>query len=121
MPSHESLRRVEAGIGLAVGALMTASPRRGLRVFGVPRRDVTGAAEFGWRLFGVRTVAIAVAALRGSEAARSAFLPVQIADQAVFAHGYRTGSVPRRASVLAMGTSAAIIALDLQARRCARS
>jgi len=116
-PGSEPLRQAEAAIALAVGALMTLASKPTLRVFGVAGRDVTGAAELGWRLFGVRTVAVAIAALEGSDEARSAFLPIQIADQAVFAHARRTGAVPPRASALAMLTSGAIIALDLAARR----
>ncbi len=31
-----------------------------------------------------------IAAIRGDERARAAFLPVQVLDQAVFAHAYRS-------------------------------
>lgn len=115
-PSSETLRRATAGIALAVGASAAASPRQMLRLFGIAPREVTGAAAFGWRLFGVRTLAIGGSALAGGEAARAAFLPVQIADQVVFAHALRTRSVPPRAAVLAMATSGVIIALDVAAR-----
>lgn len=116
----EDLRRATAGIALTVGAASALSPRAMLRLFGIAPREVTGAAAFGWRLFAVRTLFIGGAALSGDERARAAVLPVQIADQAVFAHAYRTRSVPRRAAVLAMATSGAIIVLDVLARRSAR-
>ena len=115
------MRRTEAIIALLVAAAATASPRLMLRVFGIAPREVTGAAALGWRLFGVRTAAIGAAALRGDERAQAVFLPVQIADQAVFAHALRTRAVPRRAAVMAMATSGVIVALDLAARRAERS
>ena len=87
-----------------------------LSLFGVESGEVTGAASFGWRLFGVRTVAISAAALAGSRVAREAFLPVQLADQLVFAHALRSRSVAPRTAGMAIATSAAIIALDLAAR-----
>jgi hypothetical protein len=68
----------------------------------------------------VRTAVIGAAALRGDERARAAFLPVQIADQAVFAHALRTRAVPPRAAVMAMAASGVIIALDLATRRAER-
>ncbi len=105
-----------ASIGLAVGGAAAASPETMLRLFGIDRREVTGAAAFGWRMFAVRTLVISLAAVRGSQAAREAFLPVQVLDQMVFAHAGRTGAIPRRAAAMAMGTSGAIIALDLTAR-----
>lgn len=108
-------RRAQAVLALAVGAAATASPVTLLRPFGL--RDVDGAAALGWRLFGVRTAGIAAASLRGSRTAQAAFLPVQLADQAVFAHALRTGAVPPRAAIMAMATSGVIIALDVAARR----
>ncbi len=114
----ERAARGMAAIGLTAAAGSGLAPRAFLRVFGIPGEDVTGAAAFGWRLFAVRTGYLSVMALRGDEAARAAFLPVQALDQAVFWQAYAAGSVPRRAAVLAAATSAAIIGLDL-ARRSA--
>ncbi len=115
--SGEALQRGFGAIGWSIGAFAALAPRAFLRVYGMRDRDITGTAEFGWRLFGVRNLVISTAALRGDASARAAFLPVQIADQAVFAHALVTGSVPRRSALLAMGTSGAIIALDVAARR----
>jgi hypothetical protein len=109
--------RTAASLAMAVGASSIASPRTMLRLFGIAPREVTGAAAFGWRMFGVRTAYVAAQAYRGDASARAAILPVQLADQAVFAHAFRTRSVPRRAAVLAMATSGALIALDLAGRR----
>jgi len=64
------MRRVEAFIALVVGVAATASPRRLLRVFGIARPEVTGAAALGWRLFGVRTAAIGAAGDHGLPAPR---------------------------------------------------
>ena len=101
-----------AAIGATVAAASAVAPVQFLRVFGIERREVTGAAVFGWRLFAVRTAYISGMALRGNETAREAFLPVQLLDQAVFWHAFARRSVPRRAAVLAAAASGAIIALD---------
>lgn len=111
--------RAMAAIGGGVSVAAAVSPRLMLRAFGIPAAEVTGAAAFGWRLFAVRTAYISALAARGDATAAAAFLPVQLGDQAVFWHAYARRSVPRRASVLAATTSAAIIALDLQRRRAA--
>lgn len=107
----EVLSRASGAIASSVGL----SPRLLLRAFGIAPNDMTGAAAFGWRLFGVRTLAVGASAYRGDEAARAAIPPVQIADQAVFAHALRTGAVPRRSAALAMAVSGVLIVLDLLA------
>jgi len=114
--SSEPLERAMAGIALAVASSALLSPRAMLGLFGIDKREVTGPAALGWRLFAVRTALIGGAAWGGSPAARAAFLPVQLADQAVFTHAALAGGVPRRAAALAAATSGAIIALDLLAR-----
>ena len=86
-------------------------------MFGIAPREVTGAAAFGWRLFAVRTGYLSALAWRGDETARAAFLPVQLLDQVVFWHVFAARSVPRRAALLAAGTSGAIVALDVRRRR----
>jgi hypothetical protein len=106
-----------AAIGLTAAAGSALAPKPFLRVFGIPAKDVTGAAVFGWRLFAVRTAYLSTMALRGDAAARAAFLPVQALDQAVFWHAFATRSVPRRAALLAAATSGAIVALDVYGRR----
>lgn len=109
--------RSASGLALAVGASASVAPRPLLRVFGVPADQVTPAAELGWRLFGIRTAVIAVAALRGAPLARRAILPVQVLDQAVFVHALTSGGVPRRTTLLAMATSGALILGSVVARR----
>lgn len=105
-----------AAIGGTVALGSAVAPKAFLRPFGIPAEDVTGAAEFGWRLFAVRTAYLSALAARGDEAARAAFLPVQVLDQVVFWHAFARRSVPRRAAVLAAAASGAIVALDLQRR-----
>jgi len=109
-----------AAIGLGVGIGAALSPAALAGLYGIPPREMTGAGAFGWRLFGVRTVYLSSLALNGDVSARRAFLPIQLLDQAVFAHAYATRSIPRRAAALAMATSGAIIGLDLIGRRPAR-
>lgn len=106
-----------AGIAGTVALAATVAPKTFLRAFGIPAEEVTGTAAFGWRLFAVRNAWFTVQTLRGDESAHSAFLPIQILDQAVFWHAYATGSVPRRAAVQAAVASGAVIALDLARRR----
>ena len=106
-----------AAIGGTVAVASALSPRAFLRVFGVDPDEVTGAAAFGWRLFAVRTAYLSALAARGNSTAESAFLPVQLLDQLVFWHAFATRSVPRRAALLAAGTSGVIIGLDLLRRR----
>ncbi len=108
-----------ATIGGAVATASAISPKTFLSLFGVERRDVTGAAAFGWRLFAVRTAYLSARAWRGDASARDAFLPVQLLDQAVFWHAFATHSVPRRAALMAAGASGAIIALDIVRRTSA--
>ena len=109
-----------AGIGATVAVGAGVAPRSFLRLFGIAPRDVTGAAAFGWRLFGVRTAYLSALAMRGDQTARDAFLPVQILDQIVFWHAYANRSVPPRAALMAAAASGAIIALDVQRRAAAR-
>lgn len=109
--------RAMVAVAGTVAATSALSPRLLLRLFGVAPADVTGAAEFGWRLFAVRTAFISGLAARGNTTARDAFLPIQLLDQAVFWHAFASRSVPRRTAVLAATASGVIIALDLSSRR----
>ena len=112
----DAAARGMAGIGATVAVGAGLAPRAFLRLFGIARRDVTGATAFGWRLFAVRTAYLSALAARGDQTARNAFLPVQALDQIVFWHAFFDRSVPRRAAVMAASASAAIIALDLKRR-----
>ncbi len=113
----ERTTKVMAGIGGGVAVASAVSPKAFLRIFGIGAEEVSGAAAFGWRLFAVRTALISGLAYKGDETARRLFLPVQLADQVVFWHAYKTRSVPPRAAFLAAGTSALIVLLDLLGRR----
>lgn len=117
MPETEQLHRAAGAIALTVGVATALAPKPFLRPFGVAARDVTGVAELGWRLFGIRTALVGGAAIRGDAGARAAILPVQIADQLVFAQLARSGGLPRRATALAQAVSGALIALELLAHR----
>jgi len=68
------------------------------RAYGLPP-PVAGPA-LAWRLFGMRTALIGAAVLRGEPSARRAVLPIQLADEVVFAH-----------APLAMATSGVLVAL----------
>lgn len=78
--------------------------------------ELTGTGAFGWRLFGVRTMAIGAVNLTGSQLMRDLTVAVQIPDQLVFAHAYRTRSVPRGSAALAMVISGGVVATGLVAR-----
>lgn len=104
-------------IATVVALGSAASPRTFLRPFGIDPDEVTGAAEFGWRLFAMRTGYLGITAARGDASSQAAFLPLQLLDQAVFWHAYATRSVPRRAAVMAAGASGAIVAFDAMRRR----
>lgn len=117
MTDPEQLHRAAGAIALTVGVGTTLAPGLFLRPFGIPAADVTGAAQMGWRMFGIRTALIGAAAITGSTEARAAILPVQLADQLVFAHAARSGAVPVRAARLAQAVSGVLIALELLAAR----
>ena len=114
MEHERAWQTVGAGAG-AIGVAAVLSPTLLGRVFGLTE-PATGGGALAWRLFGVRTALIGVAAVRGSAQARRAVLPVQAADQLVFLHALVTGSVPRRTALMAMATSGALIAGCLVAR-----
>lgn len=113
----ETLWRIVAILALLVGVGSALAPGRMSRVFGMPADGMTGTAAFGWRLFAVRNLVVGGAALAGSVSARRSILPVQLFDQMVFLHALATKSVPRRSALLAMATSAAIIATSVVASR----
>lgn len=110
------MTRGMAAIGGTVATATALSPRTFLRLFGVAPEEVTGAAEMGWRLFAARTAYLSARAWSGDEAARDAFLPIQVLDQAVFWHAFANRSIPRRGALLAAATSGVIIALDVRRR-----
>ena len=115
----ETYWRATAAIALAVGVTAAFAPRVLARGYGLPQAEMTGSAQFGWRLFGVRTAIIGAAAFTGSHQARRVIVPVQILDQTIFAAALLPGSIPRRTAILAISTSATIIAGALLADRAA--
>lgn len=82
------------GLATTIGVVSKVAPRRVTAVFGLPAAHLTGAADLGWRLFGVRTAVVGAGVLAGVPAARSVVVPVQLLDQVVFAHAAQTGGVP---------------------------
>lgn len=103
---------IGGGVGLAAAVAPTALQR----AFGIPRSEVTGAGNLGWRLFAARNVYLTARALRGHPDGLAAYGPLQALDQVVFWHALATRSVPRGTAVAAAGASAVIVALDLARR-----
>lgn len=112
----ETLHRVPASIGIAVGLGAALAPRTLLRLYGVDPDEMTGAGVFGWRLFAGRNLVLGCAGVAGVRSARDAILVIQAADQLVFLHAYRTRSIPRATAALAMATSGVVVLADLAAR-----
>ena len=81
----------------------------------MPGDQQTGVAVLTWRLFGIRTVAIAAAALRGNTAARMTIVPVQIADQVVMLEAWRTNAIAACTARLELAVSAVLTALSIAA------
>jgi hypothetical protein len=77
---------------------------------------MTAIGTLGWRLFGVRNLLVAGAALLGDRSARRAMVITQIPDQLVFLQAYRSRSLPPMAALGAMLTSAVIVVLCLLSR-----
>ena len=113
----EPIYRAIAAFALLVGIGALLSPRALLRLYGVRADELAGAGEMGWRLFAARQLLIAAAALSGNQRARDSVLLLQAPDLVIFAHSYRSRSVPRKASVLAIATAATVAALSALARR----
>lgn len=109
--------QVAGALACAVGVPAALAPSLLVRAYGLPAAGGTGGGALGWRMFGVRTAVIGAAVRQGDPSARAAVLPVQLLDQVVLAHALVTGSVPRRTALLAMATSAALIALVKDAPR----
>ena len=90
--SSESRHRAAAALALGVGATAALAPGRLVSLYGA-NGALTGSGEFGWRLFAARTLYIGARAWRGDEAAREAIVPIQLLDQAAFAHAGLTGAI----------------------------
>ena len=105
-----------AALGSTVALGSMFAPARLLRLFGLPKRDASGAALLGWRLMGIRTATVSVLAARGDKTAQAVFLPVQVMDQAAWWWGYRRGQLPLRTAALAATASGVLIGLDLKRR-----
>lgn len=103
-------------LGGGIGAAAAIAPTLLQRTFGVPRADITGAGQLGWRLFAARNLYLSVRAAQGDATAMAAFGHLQALDQAVFWHAFATRSVPRSTSLLAAATSLAVVGLDAHRR-----
>ena len=112
----ESIYRGVAGFALLIGIGALLFPRALLRTYGVDPTELTGAGALGWRLFAVRHLVIAGAALSGHRQARDVVLAVQLPDIAIFAHSYATRSLPRRTSVMALASAGSVALLSAIAR-----
>ena len=112
----ERIYRAVAILAIAVGVGALLFPRLLARLYGADPREMTGIGALGWRLFAVRQLWTAVAALSGNRQAQDAVLMMQAPDMAIFAHCYATRSIPRVTSVLAMLTATAVATLSALAR-----
>ena len=115
-PAGESIYRGVAAFALLIGVGALLFPRALLRIYGVDPAELTGAGALGWRLFAVRHLVIAGAALSGQRQARDVVLAVQLPDIAIFAHSYATRSLPRRTSLMALASATAVALLSATAR-----
>jgi hypothetical protein len=112
----ERIYRGVAAFALVIGIGALFAPRRLLQVYGVDPDDLTGPGEMGWRLFAVRQIWIAAAALSGDRRARDAVLAIQAPDLLIFAHAFRTRSIPRPTSVLALLSASGVATASAIAR-----
>jgi hypothetical protein len=112
----ESIYRGVAGFALLIGIGALLFPRTLLRIYGVDASELSGAGALGWRLFAVRHLVVAGAALSGHRQARDVVLAVQLPDIAIFAHCYATRSIPRRTSILALASAGSVALLSAIAR-----
>lgn len=114
--TSQQARTAMLAIGGSVGVAAAVAPDLLLRLFGVPD-TLTPAGRLGWRLFAARNIYLTGRALAGDEAAENAFGPLQALDQVVFWGVFVRQDLPRRTSLLAIGTSGMIVALDQVRRR----
>lgn len=112
-----TLDRLVAGIPALVGAGALATPSKLVALYGADPAQMTGIGAFGWRLFAIRNLMVGGLAARDPDAWRTFILATQLPDQLVFAHAFRTRSIPRPTAALAMASSGAVVALCLAARR----
>ncbi len=105
-----------AAIGLMVGIGGMFFPRLLLRAYGADPDQLNGTGMFGWRLFAIRNIFVAGAALAGNKQARDTVFVLQGPDLLLFAHCYRTRSIPRITSALAMVSAGLVATLGLLAR-----
>lgn len=105
-----------ASVAIAASIASGFAPTFFHRLFGLREGD-SGASRLAWRLFGARTAALGVLALRDNQTAISLFGPLQIADQVSWWFGYRRREVSLPTALVATGVSGIIIGLDLDRRR----
>ncbi len=99
---------------IGIGALF--APKLLVKLYGADPAEVTGIGAMGWRLFAVRQLWIAGLALSGDQRSRDAVLLAQGPDLAIFAHCYRTRSIPRVTSAMAMLSAGMVATLSALAR-----
>jgi hypothetical protein len=114
--TSEQLYRGVAGFALLIGIGALFAPKALVRLYGADPDEMTGLGAMGWRLFAIRQLWTAGLALSGDQRARDAILIIQPPDLVVFAHCYRTRSIPRVTSVMAMISAGAVALLSALAR-----
>ncbi len=114
--TSETIYRVVAGFALLIGLGALFAPRALVRIYGADPDEITGIGAMGWRLFAIRQLWTAGLAISGDRQARDSILLIQPPDLAIFAHCYRTRSIPRPTSVMAMISAVAVMVLSAIAR-----
>ena len=119
MDDHDTSERLYRGVAgfaflIGIGALF--APKALVRLYGADPDQMTGVGAMGWRLFAIRQLWTAGFALWGDQRARDAILIIQPPDLIVFAHCYRTRSIPRVTSVMAMISAGTVALLSALAR-----
>lgn len=112
-----TIKRTIVGIELAIGAGATLAPDKLIAAYGMKPSDMNGIGAFGFRLFGIRNLAVALANATGQQWADDFTLYIQAPDIAMFAHAYKSGYVPKQAAAGALATAGLVTGLALAARR----
>jgi hypothetical protein len=111
------LQRSVVAIETAIGVGAIVAPDKLIAAYGLEPSELNGIGKFGFRLFGIRNLCVALANAAGQPWASDFTLYVQAPDIAMFAHAYKTGYVPKQAAAGALATAGLVTALSLAARR----
>ncbi|HYF24292.1 MAG TPA: hypothetical protein VD931_00995 [Baekduia sp.] len=107
--------RAVGGVQFAIGLLALLSPSALAGIFGM-NRDMDGDSRFAWRLFAIRQMLLGTGNAMRDESTEKANLAIQALDLGLFGQALRSGSVPRRTAIMALGTAGSVTAGSLLAR-----